>query len=58
MNMSRISLFYVSVILIQFQPKLEYFQRSAVNIPSIKVYENPLIISRLTGSVHTEILTE
>jgi hypothetical protein len=58
MNMPRISVFNASFVLIQFQPKLECFQRFAVNIPSIKMYENPLTISRVTGSIHTEILIE
>jgi hypothetical protein len=58
MNMPRISFFNVSVILIRFQPKLEGFQIFAVNISSNKMYGNPLIIFRVTGSVHTEILIE
>jgi hypothetical protein len=58
MNIPLIYLFNVSFILIRFQPKLECFQRFAVNITSIKVYENPLIISRVTVSVHTKILIE
>ena len=58
MDMPRIASFNVPVILIWFQRKLECFQRFAVNIPSTKVYENPSIISRVTGSVHMEILIE
>jgi len=34
------------------------FSKICSKHPSIKVYENPLIISRVTGSVHTEILIE
>jgi hypothetical protein len=58
MNMPFISLFNVSVLLIRFQPKLKRFQRFSVNIPSIKVYYNPLIISLVTGIVHMEILIQ